>query len=427
MLEEIFPQSLWVGANLALAHYNMRDLDAAQETFESVREADPHRMEYIDTYSNILYVKERRAELSHLAHMSAKVNKFLPETCCIIGNYYSLKGQHERAISYFQRCLRTNSRFLSAWTLMGHEYVELKNTSAAVSSYRRAIAVSASDYRAWYGLGQTYEMLHLYQYALHYFRKATALRPSDPRMWCAVGNCLCKLGLTSDAILAYERAVGSRDHEGIAVKELARLHRACGNTSDAATYFVHFLVGSGLSLPPFLSPDTIAERQHQRGGRDDHGGPVVGMGLGFEFGIDASQKGLDHAQAFAMDPDRAEAALFLAHFYNRRSYTESHALQAAEYYGTLLLDFNGPESDEARALLRELRERRSDGAVAVRERGVHRSGREPSSPRSTMPLGATDGGLGGRSRDYDSHGDAGKQTAVHVLLNHRFITASFPP
>lgn len=50
----------------------------------------------MDTYSNILYVKEQFAALSHLAHRVAATDKYRPETCCIIGNYYSLKGQHEK-------------------------------------------------------------------------------------------------------------------------------------------------------------------------------------------------------------------------------------------------------------------------------------------------------------------------------------------
>jgi len=28
--------------------------------------------------------------------------------------------------------------YLSAWTLMGHEYIELKNSNAAIEAYRRA-------------------------------------------------------------------------------------------------------------------------------------------------------------------------------------------------------------------------------------------------------------------------------------------------
>ena len=56
----------------------------------------------MDTYSNILYVKEQFAALSHLAHRVAAADKYRPETCCIIGNYYSLKGQHEKAGSKFE-------------------------------------------------------------------------------------------------------------------------------------------------------------------------------------------------------------------------------------------------------------------------------------------------------------------------------------
>lgn len=33
-------------------------------------------------------------------------------------------------------------RYLSAWTLMGHEYMELRNTAAAVQCYRNAVAIS---------------------------------------------------------------------------------------------------------------------------------------------------------------------------------------------------------------------------------------------------------------------------------------------
>lgn len=53
----------------------------------------------MDTYSNILYVKEQYVELSHLAHRAAVSEKYRPETCCIIGNYYSLRGQHEKVTS----------------------------------------------------------------------------------------------------------------------------------------------------------------------------------------------------------------------------------------------------------------------------------------------------------------------------------------
>jgi anaphase-promoting complex subunit 8 len=134
--------------------------------------------------------------------------------CLLKGNYYSFTGQHEQAIAQFQRALRLDARFLSACTLMGHEYIELKNLPAAVAAYRRAIGefillcaiflrasqitlintthavvdVSPRDYRAWYGLGQTYEILAMPLYSLYYYRQAQILRPDDTRMLSALAT-----------------------------------------------------------------------------------------------------------------------------------------------------------------------------------------------------------------------------------------------
>jgi len=59
----------------------------------------------MDTHSNILYVKENFPALSHLAHRTAATDKYRPETCCIIGNYYSLKAQHEKvSCSFLTTC-----------------------------------------------------------------------------------------------------------------------------------------------------------------------------------------------------------------------------------------------------------------------------------------------------------------------------------
>lgn len=37
------------------------------------------------------YVKEAKAALAHLAHVCMAADKYRPETCCVVGNYYSLK------------------------------------------------------------------------------------------------------------------------------------------------------------------------------------------------------------------------------------------------------------------------------------------------------------------------------------------------
>ena len=44
-------------------------------------------------------------------------------------------------MTYFQRALKLNPQYTSAWTLMGHEFMERKNTSAAIEAYRKAIGI----------------------------------------------------------------------------------------------------------------------------------------------------------------------------------------------------------------------------------------------------------------------------------------------
>jgi anaphase-promoting complex subunit 8 len=101
-------------------------------------ELDPYRFENMDTYSNILYIKEKSGELANLALRCFANNKYTPETCCVIGrillkgNYYSLMSDHVKAVLYFKKALKLDRNYLAAWTLMGHEYLEMKNIAGAI-------------------------------------------------------------------------------------------------------------------------------------------------------------------------------------------------------------------------------------------------------------------------------------------------------
>lgn len=206
-LLQIFPTSTFLLTQLALSHYHAKDFETSASIFQNLLTTHPHRLDALDHYSNILYVMTDRPKLAFLAHLCTAIDKFRPETCCVVGNYYSLCSQHEKAVMYFRRALTLDRTFLSAWTLMGHEYIELKNTHAAIESYRRAVDVNRKDYRAWYGLGQAYEVLDMGFYALFYYQRAAGLRPYDPKMWQAVGSCYAKMDRVEQSIKALKRAL----------------------------------------------------------------------------------------------------------------------------------------------------------------------------------------------------------------------------
>ncbi|GAA5991040.1 hypothetical protein JCM11641_006599 [Rhodosporidiobolus odoratus] len=252
-LEDTFGACSTVVGMRALVHYHVREFDESTALFTTLQRTDPYRLDDVDILSNILYVSEKRAELAALAGELSKVERGRPEVCCLIGNYYSLRRDHERAILYFRRALKLDRGYLSAWTLMGHEYVEIKNTNAAIASYRRAVDVNRKDYRAWYGLGQTYELLGEPYYALDYYQRATALRPYDARMWSALASCFEKLKRVPDAIRAHQRALlASEPGDGSDLcLRIGKLLSSVGQTSHAAAYHRRALLEgqrSGMSV-----------------------------------------------------------------------------------------------------------------------------------------------------------------------------------
>ncbi|KAM0334920.1 hypothetical protein ACHAPQ_004738 [Fusarium lateritium] len=357
-LLSIFPTSSFLLTCNALLAYHAKDLMAAEQHFTRLLALHPHRLDSLDHYSNILYVLNLRPKLAFLAHLCSSVDKFRPESCVVIGNYYSLLSMHEKAVQYFRRALTLDRSCLSAWTLMGHEYVELKNTHAAIESYRRAVDVNRRDYRAWYGLGQTYEMLEMHTYSLWYYKKAAGLRPWDGKMWMAVGSCLQKMGRERDGIKALKRALladayydvgssfgsgdllGSRSATGHMdpdiLLQIAAMYDQLGEEEEARSYMELCVAqedgGGAAEADP---AESIAIHNDSPPGSDN----------GAEGNENASNEGTGVTAA------TSKARMWLAKFSMRtRDYMTASRL-ASE------LCQDGVEVEEAKALVREVRSR----------------------------------------------------------------------
>ena len=230
-----FVDNNYIRTQLAVVKSNLREVETAISLFNTIRNDDPYRLDSMDIYSNLLYVKEMQTELSSLAHIANQIDPFRVETCFSIANFYSLRGQHAKSVVYFSRALHLNPNHLSAWTLMGHEYVELKNTNAAIQAYRSAIKCCKRDFRAWYGLGQTYEILKIPSYCLYYYSMAHFLKPNDTRLIVAIGQTYEKLSRYEDAANCYAKAGFS------SLIKLASLYEKMNEEHKAAAVYNEFV------------------------------------------------------------------------------------------------------------------------------------------------------------------------------------------
>jgi anaphase-promoting complex subunit 8 len=331
----IFPASAFLKTQRALLHYHNKDFDDAEQIFSDLLVSDPHRVDHLDNYSNILYVMGMRPKLAFLAQLATSTDKFRPETCCVVGNYYSLKSEHEKAVMYFRRALTLDRSFLSAWTLMGHEFVEMKNTHAAIESYRRAVDVNRKDYRAWYGLGQTYEVLEMHSYALFYHQRAAALRTYDPKLWMAVGQCFAKVGKVMNGIRAYKRAL------------VAGSYYESGVGSSFGSGEVSGLGGGILDPEVLYQIALLYERIHNM----NECAAYMELVLAQEEGPDYDEVGAEGAGGVGVTATTSKARLWLA----RWEYMRGMYQRAMELANELCQD--GVEVEDAKALVRDIRAR----------------------------------------------------------------------
>ncbi|TEA36425.1 hypothetical protein DBR06_SOUSAS10810012, partial [Sousa chinensis] len=85
-----FSKSSYIVSQIAVAYHNIRDIDKALSIFNELRKQDPYRIENMDTFSNLLYVRSMKSELSYLAHNLCEIDKYRVETCCVIGKSHHL-------------------------------------------------------------------------------------------------------------------------------------------------------------------------------------------------------------------------------------------------------------------------------------------------------------------------------------------------
>ena len=294
-----FSNSSYLLNLLAVLFHNISDYESSLDFFNKIFFLDPFRSENLDILSNILYVKENQNDLGKLSLNCFENNKYCPETCCVLGNYYSLIGDHTKAAIYFKRAISLDRNFLAAYTLLGHEYLELKNIASAIEAYNDAVQINSKDFRAWYGLGQAYELQNHLEFALYYFLQALKANPRDSRMWNAVGNCYKKMEKHNVASKCLEKAESLKDQEGISLFQLGKMYDILNLHKKAVQCF----------------EDNLAKKDQNTG----------------------------------IDKETSETLLYLAYYYKNMG-----EFDKAMLYSSRLLDYNGFEQQEAQMIIQSI-------------------------------------------------------------------------
>ncbi|KAJ1502303.1 anaphase-promoting complex subunit cdc27 [Coelomomyces lativittatus] len=190
----------------ALLLFEQRKYPSSQVMFETLYRHSPWCLHGIDVYSTCLWFLQWEGKLAQLAHHLKSVAPLANETWVVVGNYASVKRFHPHAITCFQRAIQLTKNAHYAFTLLGHEYLTVKEIDNAIHAFRQAIHFHPRSYNAWHGLGTCYQETDQLDLALYHYQKAAELHPCSVLI-SYIGNVYHAKGNELRAIEMYDQAI----------------------------------------------------------------------------------------------------------------------------------------------------------------------------------------------------------------------------
>lgn len=199
-------------------------LHDAKEKLDYLFSIDPFRYESIINYAHILFMLEMNDKFSQFAYKVFEMDKFRAETNQVIGNFFSYRGDHIKAIKYLERSLYLNDKSSETWLYLGQEYFEVAKLKMSISCFSSALEINPLLHRAWYSMGFIYELNSMNAYALYHYSQALKIKPNESKYWSAVANCYEILNDNKSAISLYEKALAYGTNNYICYFKLAKLY-----------------------------------------------------------------------------------------------------------------------------------------------------------------------------------------------------------
>jgi anaphase-promoting complex subunit 3 len=175
---------------LGKAYLEVNNYNASLIAFREMMRLEPFRLTGIELMSSALWQLKKDKELCSLAQKVVEIDRYSPQTWCVVGNCFSLQRDPDMALRFFKRAIQIEPNFVYAHTLCGHEYVHNEDFDKAILCYRRSLMLSDRHYYAWYGLGSIYMRQEKFDMAEAHFRRALEINAASSVLSCFLAMVL---------------------------------------------------------------------------------------------------------------------------------------------------------------------------------------------------------------------------------------------
>lgn len=157
----------------------------------------------------------------------------LAEELCSKGYSFSINGEDQKAIQFFQEATEKDPKNTMAWNGLGYCHAGMKNPTAAIAAYKQAIQLNPDDENLHYNLGNYYIKLSRPNEAVKSYREVIRLNPGFEAAHFKLGLIYSQLGRLNEGRDAFERviqlnpdAAPAHYNIGIAYTQLGRYQKA---------------------------------------------------------------------------------------------------------------------------------------------------------------------------------------------------------
>ena len=182
-----------------------------------------------------------------------------PEVWNKKGNIHFQNGEHEKAISAYNKAIELDRSFGWPYSNLAHTYLAMDKFAEAILLYQKSadlLKTTEEKAAAWNSLGNIYRHLSEYENALNAYQKADELDPQNAgqhdtlefaslepnsrsaQVWLELGNLFFKSGSYKEAADAYANAVKIDPSSGWAHSNLAMSFVFQGKHKEAVSVYL---------------------------------------------------------------------------------------------------------------------------------------------------------------------------------------------
>ncbi|KAK0423594.1 hypothetical protein QR680_008226 [Steinernema hermaphroditum] len=191
----------------ARAAFELGEYKEVVAIMQDYRERFPFFPNGLEILSTALWHLQDAHGLSALAKTVMNDLEDTPEAWCVNGNCYSVQKKHDTAIECLSRAASISPRFAYAYSLLGHELIDIDQTERAIEAFSTALQYSPNDYRAYYGLALVHFKREENEQAQHMLEEAITINRNSTVLLCQLAKVEQRLGHAKKADKILKRAL----------------------------------------------------------------------------------------------------------------------------------------------------------------------------------------------------------------------------